>query len=347
VTDPATTDHIAEVCSRLCVPIGYSGRESAVRAVVEERWSHFGLEPARDAVGNLLAHVGGTGERVLLTAHMDEVGFVVREITDDGFVLLGTTFGTLADAQAARYPVGHPAAVMGRDGVVARGIIAAPSGHIVRNTPEKSVSGFYLDLGLGSGEEVRGLGVHPAAPVVFDVPVRQLGSRIVGKAFDDRLMLAVIELLLERLDASALAFDLWVAATVQEENGCHGAQVLAAAERFDAVVALEVGLCDDVPLARAGFGTRLGRGPLIVHEDMQVAYDRELSWRLVDAAARAGVPSQHAAFSLYGTEGRAFLDAGSPSAVLATPVRYTHTTFEMADAADVEATVSLLEAFVT
>jgi endoglucanase len=341
------TDHLVEVCSRLCTPIGYSGREGAVRSVVEKQWSHHGLEPALDAVGNLLAHVGGAGERVLLTAHMDEVGFVVREITDDGFVLVGTTFGTLADAQAARYPVGHPAAVMGRDGVVARGIFAAPSGHIVRNTPEKSVSGFYVDLGLSSAEEVRALGVHPAAPVVFDVPVRKLGKRIVGKAFDDRLMLAVIELLLERLDRSALTVDLWVAATVQEENGCHGAQVLAANERFDAVIALEVGLCDDVPLARAGFGTKLGAGPLIVHEDMQVAYDQALSWRLVDAANRAGVPFQQAAFTLYGTDGRAFLDAGSPSAVLAPPVRYTHTTFEMADVADVEATVALLEAFVS
>jgi endoglucanase len=342
-----TASHIAEVCSRLCGPIGYSGREGAVRAVVEERWSQHGLEPARDSIGNVLAHVGGSGERVLLTAHMDEVGFIVREITDNGFALLGTTFGTLADAQAARYPVGHGAAVMGRDGVVARGIFAAPSGHIVRNTPEKKVSGFYLDLGLDSGDEVRALGVHPAAPVVFDVPVREIGKRIVGKAFDDRLMLAMIELLLERLDTSALTVDLWVAATVQEENGCHGAQVLAANERFDAVVALEVGLCDDVPLARAGFATRLGGGPMIVHEDMQVAYDQQLSWRLVDAAGRAGVSYQQAAFSLFGTDGRAFLDAGSPSAVLATPVRYTHTTFEMADVGDVEATVSLLEAFLT
>jgi tetrahedral aminopeptidase len=345
VTEAAS--HLVEVCTRLCAPAGYSGREGAVRAVVEERWSEHGLEPARDAVGNLVARVGGTGERVLLTAHMDEVGFVVREITDDGFLLLGTSFGTLADAQAARYPVGHPAAVMGREGVVARGIFAAPSGHIVRNTPEKSVSGFYVDLGLDSADDVRALGVHPAAPVVFDVPVRQIGTRIVGKAFDDRLMLAVIELLLERLDTSALAVDLWLAATVQEENGCHGAQVLAAAERYDAVVALDVGLCDDTPIARAGFGTRLGGGPLVVHEDMQVAYDQELSWRLVDAAARAGVPCQQAAFSLFGTDGRAFLDAGSPTAVLSTPVRYTHTTFEMADVGDVEATVSLLEAFLT
>jgi tetrahedral aminopeptidase len=345
VTESAA--HIAETCARLCSPIGYSGREDAVRAVVEERWAHHGLEPARDTVGNLIARVGGSGERVLLTAHMDEVGFIVREITDDGFVLLGTTFGTLADAEAARYPVGHAAAVMGRDGVVARGIFAAPSGHIVRNTPEKKVSGFYLDLGLDSGDEVRALGVHPAAPVVFDAPVRQLGRRIVGKAFDDRLMLAVIELLLERLDPSALAVDLWVAGTVQEENGCHGAQVLAAAERFDAVIALEAGLCDDVPLARAGFATRLGAGPLIVHEDMQIAYDQALSWRLVDAAGRAGVSYQQAAFSLYGTDGRAFLDTGSPTAVLAAPVRYTHTTFEMADVGDIQATVALLEAFLT
>jgi len=118
MTEVAT--HLAEVCTRLCAPAGYSGRELAVRAVVAESWSEHGLEPAQDAVGNLVARVGGAGERVLLTAHMDEVGFVVREITDDGFLLLGTSFGTLADAQAARYPVGHPAAVMGRDRVVAR-----------------------------------------------------------------------------------------------------------------------------------------------------------------------------------------------------------------------------------
>jgi len=342
-----TAQHVAETCSRLCEIVGYSGREHAVRAAVAESWSRLGLDPERDATGNLLAKVGGSGERVLLVAHMDEVGFVVREITDDGFVLLGTTFGTLADAQAARYPVGHPAAIMGRHGVVARGLFAAPSGHIVRNTPEKAVSGFYVDLGLSSGDEVRALGVHGGAPVVFDVPVRMVGRRLVGKAFDDRLMLAVIELLLERVARESLTVELWVAATVQEENGCHGAQALARAERFDAVVALDVGLCDDVPLVSAGLGTRIGGGPIVIHEDLKVAYDHELAWRLVDAGGRAGVDVQQAAFSLYGTDGWTFVDAGSPAVALATPVRYTHTAFEMADLEDVEATVALLEAFVT
>jgi putative aminopeptidase FrvX len=340
-------DHVAAVCARLCDLPGYSGREGAVRARVAEAWTELGLDVTTAPVGNLLAHVGGAGERVLLVAHMDEVGFVVREITEDGFVLLGIMFSTLADQQAARYPVGHPAAIMGRGGKIARGIFAAPSGHIVRATAEKSVSGFYVDLGLSSADEVRALGVHPGAPVVFDVPTRRLGNRIVGKAFDDRLMLAVIQLLLERLDRAALTVDLWVAATVQEENGFHGASALAANERFDSVLALDVGLCDDTPLVRAGLGTRLGGGPIVVHDDMQVAYHQELCWRLVDAAERAGQVCQQASFSLYGTDGRAFYDSGTPAAVLATPVRYTHTAFELADVGDVDATVAVLESFLT
>ena len=342
-------DRVYAACAALSDLPGPSGRESLVRERLVQEWSSRGLDDVVvDAVGNVVARAGGSGKRVLVVAHMDEIGFHVRGVTPDGFVLVGTMRGSLAQAQEERFPVGQPAVVLGREGVVARGILAAPSGHLTRGRTAGGTGGFFLDLGLGSREDVLALGVHPGGQVVWDVPLRRLGTRLVGKALDDRLLLAVISLLLETLDRGRLTVDLWLAGTVQEENVCHGARALAASERFDAVVALDVGIVDDVPLAdEPRLGTRLGAGPILVHEDGGVAYDERLVWALVDAASRAGVPFQQASFPGYGTDGFAFQDTGSPAALVATPVRYTHTAFETAAVADVLATVDLLESFVT
>jgi endoglucanase len=254
--------------------------------------------------------------------------------------------------QERRYAVGQPAQVVGHDGVLARGVFAAPSGHVLtpaqRDADHLMIGDFFVDLGLDGRAAVLAAGIHPGSAVIFDVPTRRLGGRAVGKAMDDRMLLAVIELLLATVEPSALAVELWVAATVQEENGLHGARAVAAQERFDAAIALDVGLTGDVPgVTGDELETRLGGGPVLVHSDSYVHYDTGLTRRLLDAATGAGIEVQHATFGRYGSDGCAYLDAGTPAALLATPVRYTHTSVEMVNLADVRATVELLAAIVT
>lgn len=353
VPAPAGDERLAGLIAELCDLPGPTGYEGAVRERLLAAWRPHVSELRTDRVGNVLARVGGgEGRRVLIDAHMDEISFRVASITDDGFVMVADALPRGQDLpQERRYMVAQPAQVISRHGVVARGVFAAPSGHVLtaemRERGHLMASDFFLELGLASRAEVEAMGVHPGAPVIFDVATRRLGSRVVGKALDDRLLLAIMTRLLEDLDPTALTVDLWFAATVQEENGVHGARALAATERFDAVIALDVGLTADVPSLDSQLSTRLGGGPVIVHSDDYVHYDAPLTWELVDAAARAGVDCQHAAFGRYGSDGLAYLDAGMPAALVATPVRYTHTAIETAELADATATLELLRAFVT
>jgi endoglucanase len=352
---PAAGDHtrLIELVSELCDLPGPTGHEGPVREYLRVAWRDKITQERVDGVGNLVVRVGeGRGRRVAVVAHMDEIGFKVRSITPEGFLLLASAQRGYHDPQERRYMIGQPARVLSRGEVVARGIFAAPSGHILspklREEAHLTLADFFVDLGLGSRDDVERLGIHVGAPVVFDVETRTVGSRIVGKAMDDRMLLAEMTLLLEQLDPARLTVDLWLVATVQEEIGLHGARAVAAAERFDEVLNLDVGLTGDIPtLAPGDMVTALGAGPILVHSDEGVHYDAQVTWRLAEAADRAGLPYQHGTFGGYTSDGLAFIDAGMPAALLATPVRYTHTPIEMADVRDIATTVALLEAYVT
>ncbi len=336
----------------LCATAAPSGREEELRALVADRWRPFAQELTVDPLGNLLARVGGSGRRVLVAAHLDEIGWVVRHITEDGFLLLDTAQGSRNAGPEPRHMAGHAALVLGRDGVVANGVVAAASGHVMTKaqveTPIGDWDDFFVDIGVESASDAREAGVYVGSPVVFRTSPREVGRRIVGTAMDDRICLLALELLLEAVDGRELGVELYVAATVQEENGLHGATALARAERFDQVIALDVGLVGDIPtVGETRYAGRLGRGPIVVHKDARVAYDHALSWKLSDCADASGIPWQHGVFAGYGSDGVAFVQAGMPTALLCVPTRYTHSPFEMIDPDDVDALARLLTAWVS
>jgi endoglucanase len=165
---------------------------------------------------------------------------------------------------------------------------------------------------------------------------------------DDRVGLAVMDGVLDAVADASLACELWLAATVQEENGLHGARALALAERFDAAIAVEVGLAGDIPAVDdRQYATRLGAGPIVVHRDTGIVYDRALTQHLLALAADAGVAAQDGLFAGYGSDGLALAESGSPTALLTVPTRYTHTAFETIHVGDLAATVELLRLLVT
>jgi endoglucanase len=343
-----------ELLSALCPLSAPSGHEGAVRDWLLDAWRERSRSLEVDGIGNVLACAGGSGPKVVLVGHMDEIGWMVKSITDDGFLLLDGVPGNRRDGPMRSYPVGQPVSVFGRGGVAATGILGAATGHIVGSTRalhERHVlewSDFFVELGVSSRAEVEQLGIHIGAPVVWQNAPRRVGSCIVGKSMDDRLPLAVMTLLLERIDPANLRHELWLAATVQEETGLHGARAVAAAQRYDAAIAIDVGLVGDIPPVDADdFPARLRGGPTVVHRDSMVVYDPELSWRLIDAAGAAGVPVQHGVYAGYGSDGVPFVQAGVASTLVGIPTRYTHTAFELVDPVDIEATVAMLEAFLT
>ncbi len=168
-----------------------------------------------------------------------------------------------------------------------------------------------------------------------------------GKALDDRALLAIMTELVRRVPASEMRCRLTLAATVQEEIGLVGAAALGARHDFDAAIVLEIGLAGDIPgVPEDMMPVRLGQGPILVHKDAMVHYDFRLTQALEKCAADAELPIQHAVFGSFGSDGSAFTKADIPSAMIAFPARYTHTPFETANLGDMEAIVTWLAAFV-
>jgi tetrahedral aminopeptidase len=336
----------------LCAIAAPSGREEPVRRALLDSWAGRVEEIAVDGVGNVLARVTTGGPKLLLHAHMDEISYVVRSITDDVFLMLETGQGRRREGPELRHMIGRDVTIVASGDVQVDGLIAAPAGHVLTreqlDAPRPGWDDFFVDLGVESRAEVEELGVHVGAGVVFTAATRRLGRRLVGKAMDDRVALAVLDLLLGSVDRSAAQWEVWIGATVQEESGVHGARALAANHRFDAAIALDVGLVGDVPgVGRSEYEATLGGGPTIVHKDALAFYDARLVDSLLVVARRSAIPVQHGVYAGYGSDGVPFLDSGTRSALIAIPTRYTHTAFEMVDPQDVMGTVRLLEAFTT
>jgi endoglucanase len=178
--------------------------------------------------------------------------------------------------------------------------------------------------------------------------VRRLGTRIYGKAIDDRVSLAIMTDLLESIDPGDLKYDLYFAATVQEEIGIAGASSLRADVDADLAIALDNGIVGDIPtVSERDMPTVLGGGPTLVHKDHYIHDDVNLIWQLADLAEARGIPVQHAVYQQFGSDGAALIRQGIPAALLAPATRYTHSAFEMIDERDVAHTLALLTAFVT
>lgn len=329
-----------------------SGQEEPVLAWCRERWTALGADVRATSIGNVVAHIGGDGPRLLLQGHADEISFVVRGIDDRGFVWLADGQGSNRTFHA-RYPVGQPALILGRSERVP-GIFAAPTGHILSTRDDKgadlpdTAGTIFVDIGAESREEAEALGVHVGAGVIWNPVTQRLGSRYVGKAIDNRVSLALMTHLLMELDLSQLTYDLTVAATVQEEIGLVGAQSLGGPEHYDLAVAIDNGPIADYPGTNEGdLPVRLGQGPTLIYKDAMVHYDRRLIGRLMETAMRHGIPIQHGVFPGFGSDGAALIRAGIPTALLAIATRYTHSPFEMGDERDLDGALRLLKAFVT
>ena len=343
--------HVLQLLRELCDIPGPSGYEAAVRDYLVQRWQPLVQEVVIDQVGNLLVKVGGQGPRVLIQAHMDEIGFVVRSITDDGFLLLDTAQGARRQSPDRRYMIGQTAQVLGRNGVAARGIFAAASGHVMTLPQlDKSHLDFediFVDIGVTSRREAELFGVHVGSAVIWYRPLQRVGRYVSGKAMDDRMPLAIMDVLLHDLDVATLGCELWLGATIQEENGLHGARAMGIRGDFAMALALDVGLTGDVPtVGLQEYDARLGGGPTLVHKDAAIQYDRRLLWHCADLASQAGITYQHGVYANYGSDGAAFIDGGIPALLIGIPTRYTHTAFEMVDPTDIDATIRLLHAFV-
>jgi tetrahedral aminopeptidase len=331
---------------------GPTGHEDAVQDWLVGRWSEIAAEVRRTRVNNILARIGGNGPRLVLVAHADEICLMVKSITDDGFLHLWPYYRDQLGRPPRWFtPLNQPALVISSDGNVP-GVFATASGHVVggRNSQKEQFewNDWFIDIGVRSRDDVESLGIGPGARVIWDPQTRRIGQNITGKAMDDRAALAIATTVGEQLAGrDDLQYEVWLASTVQEENGLIGADSLADELSFDYAIALDVGLTGDIPGPdKRDFPSRLGAGPIVVYQDASCHYSRQMCEKLIDIAKSREIPIQRAVFQNYGSDGAALIRRGVETALLTYPTRYTHSPIETVDEADLQRTVDLLVAFV-
>jgi putative aminopeptidase FrvX len=330
---------------------GPTGQEEPVLAWCRRVWSDLGAEVTSTAIGNVIARVPGNGPRLLLQGHADEISYIVKSIDDCGFVWLANGQAGGTRQLFHRHPVGQPALLVGRGGTV-HGLFATVTGHILSTNADEGpllgINDIFVDVGARTCREAEEMGVRVGAGVIWNPPTRRLGQRIVGKAIDDRVALALMTHVLATVDRDELSYDLTVSATIQEEIGLVGATSLGAHGNYDLAVAIDNGPIADYPgTDRREMPVKLGGGPTLVYKDFWTHYDRRVINRLLDVAEAKSIAVQQSMFPGFGSDGAALIRAGIPSALLGIATRYTHSPFEMADERDVRGALDLLLAFVT
>ena len=310
---------VAAFLEEVCALPGHSGMEGAVAARVAEEFSKYADDVRIDKLGNVRAVMGNRGPRVLVCAHMDEVGMIVTAIEDNGFV----RFWQIGGIDPRILP-GSEVTVFGREALY--GVIGAMPPHL-SNGPLKAAGLNDLAIDLGLPKEEVEKKVRVGDPISFRVPMtRLMNQRAAFKTFDDRACVTSMIVAMEELKNVDLGCRVEFCATVQEEVGSRGAMVAAWDSQPDLAVAFDV--ChattpstdpwDTMPIDKVG----LGMGPTI-HPAMFA--------RMRDTAKALHVDVQ-----VDPSSGRTYTDAdnimqsrmGVPTALLSLPLSYMHTMVE-------------------
>ena len=344
----AATDRPARLLRELADAPGPSGFEEAVRAIMVRELKPLSDEVRYDGVGSVIARDGASGPKVMLDAHMDELGGVVRRVTPTGFLSMQMLGGWLDQALPDQrwIIIGSKGPVTAVTGI--RDVHVVPADERTRVFARESL---YLDVGARTAADVAALGIGPGDPVVPDAPFEVLagGARYLGKAWDDRVGCAVVIEALRRLRAGGHPNQLFVAATVQEEVGLRGARTAADLIRPDIGIAIEGGITGDSP-GRNPEETQavLGGGPGIFLYDSSTLPNRRFVALVRDVAARAGIPLQADLVQGYGDDSAAMqaTAGGVPTVNLVVPARYTHAHNGVIDRADFDRMVDLVVAVI-
>jgi endoglucanase len=325
---------------------GISGSEAAVRRVVLDAIGGVAEQVRIDPLGSITASKPGTGKRhlrVLLAAHMDEVGFMVTGVDGDGLVRF-TAVGGIDDRilPGLRVKIGANA--------IAGVIIWTPI-HINREQAVVRINSLRIDIGASSKEDANGK-VELGDMIVFDSVFAEWGDQTVrGKAFDDR---AGCSLLIETLRAGPYPVDVLAAFTVQEEIGLRGAQVAAQYFNPDIAFVLEGTTANDLPNPLAELDDadepnptcRQGKGPVISVMDRSMVVDPRVFAFLRMTAEAQGIPFQLKTQLGGGTDGGAIHTAngGVPTGVISLPCRYIHSPVALLRRDDYDHTLRLIQA---
>ena len=324
---------LAELLEELSAAHGPSGDEGEIREKIAELARPFADEVSTDTLGSLIVHRKGPGPRVMFTAHMDSIGFIVTHIEKGGFLRVGK-LGGIAPKEAAYAPVRF------KHGV--RGVFVPEE---KADFGKLKLDECYVDIGADSEDEAKKL-VQVGDTCVYDLPLRLQGGRVTGPYLDDRIACAVLLCALERAERPSC--DLYMAFTVQEEVGLRGAKTAAWQVDPETGIAVDVTDVDDTPGSEKSGTARLGKGAAVKVMDSSVLCHPDVVAKLEELARREGIPVPRDILRGGGTDAGAIHTArnGVRTGGISVPCRYIHTPAETASLADAEAGIRLAVAFV-
>lgn len=331
---------------------GVAGHEDAVIAWMKERMSQMGAEVHVDFMGNVIARVPGRlagAPRIMVFAHMDEIGFLVRRIEDNGLLRIERVGGV-----PEKCLQGQAVTVWGAHKLLP-GVIGTRSHHLTPPEERLRIPSFdeiYVDIGVRDRKEAEQLGIRVGTPITYAPRFYQLaGGRVAGKAMDDRAGCWVLLRVLKRLLEDPVPPEVFLVATVQEEFHLQGALVAAKAIQPHLAICIDIAVATDTPDLAGKGEVALGKGPVIqtfTFHGRGSLLGLIPNPRLVEAAARiaahARIPHQFGVFR-GGLTDASYLHLagpGVPAMDIGLPTRYTHSPLETCSEDDLEHTVALI-----
>jgi endoglucanase len=339
-------DRTVTLLQQLTDAAGPPGFEEPIRKVLVDLMKPLSTSLTFDGLGSIIATQGTQGPRVMVDAHMDELGGMIRRVTPRGLLTMQMLGGWLDQALVDQrwIIIGSKGPVRAVTGI--RDVHVVPAEERTRVYPRDSL---FLDVGAASEAEVAAMGISPGDPVVPDAPFTVLNGtdNYLAKGWDDRVGCGVIVEAMRRLATLPHPNQLLWTITTQEEVGLRGAESAAAVVKPDLAIAIEGGITGDVFPGRAEeTQARLGAGPGIFLYDSSALPNRKLTALVKQTAAEKKLPLQTDLVQGYGDDSAELQrsNGGVPTINMIVPIRYTHAHNGIMNRRDFDQMVDLLVA---
>jgi putative aminopeptidase FrvX len=343
-------DSVEKLLKKLTEAHGVAGYESPVRAVVREYMEPLG-ELDQDKLGSVICKQVGAAKspKVMVAGHMDEIGFMVKQISKEGFIIflpLGGWFDQVL--------LGQRVIIKTNKGDVL-GVIGAKPPHLL--SPEERTKvvlrkEMYIDIGASSNDEIMEAGIQVGDPIVpsSNFQIMANGRSYLSKAFDDRVGVALIVSAMQILKEKAHPNTVFGAATVMEEVGLRGATTSVDSIQPDVAIILESDIAGDVPgIKEEESKIKLGGGPSLLVYDARMIPNHKLCSLVSTVANDLGINLQLSSIEGGATDGGAIhlYKTGVPTVVLAVPARHIHSHNSIINRTDYDNTVKLAVELIT